>query len=399
MGYFMKHHMLNIKVKIMYFILYGCFACYFPFLPVYLGSRNFSYTEMGIVFAINSLAGVLFQPIWGYITDKFLYKKKALIIMMVGSAIGIFNFLFTRDLMMVICSQIIFIAFQSPLAPVADAYSYEMIQSNKNMQYGRIRLMGSAGFAILAAIMGIVIKFTNIYSTFIIYSLLMLVVVVITKSINFKGEGDISNKISFNDVGALFRNKRFMIFILSVFLFNIAQGTNGNYIAVLIQKTGGDVSNIGIMSFITAMTELPVLFFSVRFLKKFGTLNLYILSAFTFSIRFFLDSISTNYNIVLIIQILQCITFTFYIISALQYVNEVVPIKMRTSGITLYSAIGCGLGGFIGNILGGMIIDNTSIFFLYKILSLVCFITIIVSIKLRKIDNLHIKVNVSNNEE
>lgn len=392
----MKDDMLKIKVKIMYFILYGCFACYFPFLSIYFGSRNFNYTQMGIVFAINSLIGVLFQPMWGYITDKFLYKKKALMIMMVGSTIAIFNFLFTRSLLFVIFCQILFVAFESPLAPVADAYSYEIIQSNKNIQYGRIRLMGSAGFAVMAAIAGIIIKITNIDSAFIIYAILMLGVIFITKSINFKGDGDISNKISFTDLGALFKNRRFMIFILSVFLFNIAQGANGNYIAVLIQKTGGDASNIGIMNFITAMTELPVLFFSVRLLKRFGTLNLYILSAVTFSIRYFLDSISSNYNIVLIIQILQCVTFTFYIISALQYVNEVIPPKMRTSGITLYTAIGCGLGGFIGNIIGGIIIDSSSIFVLYKILSSMCVVTIIISLILKKINNLYVKVNVDN---
>ena len=49
--------------------------------------------------------------------------------------------------------------------------------------------------------------------------------------------------------------------------------------------------------------------------------------------------------------------------------------------MTLYAAFGGGLGGFIGNIMGGKLLDMISVFSIYKILSLVMvFALLVVSI-------------------
>jgi MFS family permease len=167
----------------------------------------------------------------------------------------------------------------------------------------------------------------------------------------------------------------------------MAQGANGSYLPILVEKTGGDVSQIGLMWFIVAIFELPVLYLGHRFLKKYGAVNLYIFSTITFAIRFFLDGYCTNFKYVLILQCLQSVTYTFFLISSLQYVNDVVPRRMRTSGITMYSAVGCGLGGFFGNMFGGLLLEKISIFSLYKMLALVCVLTLIISLYQKNLEN------------
>lgn len=378
----MKDNLLKNKISLFYWVIYGAMACYYPFLTVYFTDRGLSYTQIGVAFALNSLIGVITQPIWGYITDKYLNKKKTLIILMISCSLIILLFVIAKSFAFIIFSIIFVISFQSAICSVADAYSYEIVEHNKNIQYGRIRMMGSFGYAVLALIVGILIKNTNINITFYTYIVLMIISLIVIKSINYTDNGK-SNKVNIAELFGLLKYKKFLIFIFSVLVFSMSQGANGSYLPILIQKTGGDVSKVGLVWFIVAICELPVFYFGNRFLRKYGTINLYLFSALTYTLRFLLDSFCPDYRYVLILQSMQSITYTFYLISSLQYVNEIVPVRLRTSGITLYSAVGVGLGNFFGNIGGGVLLERISIFSLYKIMSFICIIALLIILYLK----------------
>lgn len=379
----MKNNGIKTKLCLFYLFVYGALACYYPFLTVYFKDRGLSYTEIGIAFALNSLVGVAAQPVWGYITDKYLNKRKTLIILMLICSVLILTFIIAKSFIFVIFSICLIISFQSAIGSVADAYSYDIVEHNKNIEYGKVRLMGSLGYAVIALIVGTIIKNTNINSTFYIYICLMLISVIIIVAIKYKDSSKV-NKIRGKELLGLFKYREFLVFIISVLVFNMAIGANGSYLPILIEKTGGDVSQIGFMWFIVAICELPVLYFGNRFLRKYGAINLYIFSALTYAIRFFLDSYCSTFSFALALQVLQSVTYTFFLISSLQYVNEIVPGKLKTSGITLYSAVGCGLGSFIGNIGGGILLEKISIFDLYKLIAFICVVTLLTALYLKK---------------
>jgi oligosaccharide:H+ symporter len=379
----MNEKTLNVKLLSVYFIVFGALACYYPFLAVYFGERGLSYSQIGVAFAVNSMTAVLCQPIWGYFTDKYLGKVKTIIIGALGSCVAIYALVFSDSFLLVLVSIFLFMAFQSPVTSVTDAYCYEIIDHHKSIQYGRIRLWGSLGYAVIALIVGAIIKHTGTNTAFVIYSIVTVFGVAILNSIGFKSKHS-QNMIRLKDISELFKNKKFVVFMISVVLANIALGANGSYIAVLIEKTGGDASKLGMLWFIVAISELPVFFLGNRLIKKYGILNLYLLSLALYIFRFFLDSFATNYIMVIIIQVMQSITFALYLLSALQYLNTIIPNKMKATGMTIYAALGGGLGGFIGNIFGGLLLEVITIFSLFKILAVVVILALAVGVVLKR---------------
>ena len=381
----MEEKSLNIKLNILYFIFYAALAGYYPFLTVYMVERGLSYTQIGIAYAATALISVVVQPVWGYITDKYSTKKKILLITMLTSSIIINAFVFISGFGMVIVAMVILIIFQSPMGSILDAYTYEIIEVHRGIQFGRIRLMGSAGYAVFSLLIGILIKATNINSSFYTYFIMLITGVFVTRSITFKGNAK-SQKLDFNDIRELLRNKKFIVLLLSICIMGIALGVNGSYISVLIEKTGGSVSNLGMLWFMLAMSELPAFFFGGKLLKKYSELNVFIFAILVYSIRFFLGGSCTNYQQVMLLQLLQGISFPLYLMASLQYLNKIVPSKMRTSSMTLYAAFGGGLGGFIGNIMGGKLLDMVSVFFLFKFLSVIMVFALLVVLLLKRID-------------
>jgi len=378
----MEQRNLSIKLSGIYIAIYGALACIYPFLIYYFQEKGLSYTEMGIIFATISITGVLTQPVWGFITDKYSNKRTIMMITMLLSAVFVYYLIPATGFYFIMLSIILLMIFQSPVVPVTDAYSYEIIEQYKKMQYGKIRLMGSFGYAIVALFMGYAVKYLGINSSYIVYSALMLLGILLLRSIDYKDKG-LHKKISFYGVVSLIKDKQFMLLLISVMLTNIGNGSNGSYIPVLIEKTGGDVTQLGIVWFIIAISELPAFYFGAKLIYQYGELNLYIVGVALFALRYFLDSLCSYYLPVLGIQLLQGVTYTFYLLASLQYLNKIVPANMRTTAITLHAAA-MGIGGAIGNIGGGMLLEHISIFMLYQILACNCIICLYVLIRLKR---------------
>jgi len=379
----MKESIMRGKLSVLYLVVCGSMACYYPFMNIYYEHRGLNYSQMGVLFAVNSLVAVISQPFWGIVTDKYLNKRKSFLLVLAFSSILAIGFIFVKSYLAVLLWVITFMIFQSPTLSINDAFCYEVIDAYKTLQYGKLRLMGSIGYACVALGIAYVIKWTSIDSSFIAFALLGTLGIVVLKGINIKGKGSRSS-IEFSDILSIVQNKRFVILVLSALLVSASMSANSNFLGTLIQKTGGDVSKIGYLWFVVAMSELPAFFFGSRLLRKFGVLNMYFICLIFYTSRFFLDSLCVNYQAVIAIQLFQAITYPLYIMSTLQCINEIVPVKARTTAITVFAALTAGVGGFIGNMSSGMVIQNFSVFLLFRIMAVLCIISLAIGLFLKQ---------------
>ena len=381
----MKNNTLSLKLKLLYIAEFGALACFFPFLTYYFQQRGLSYTEIGIAYAVTSITTVIAQPVWGVITDKYLNKRTTIIIAMVISSLAIYNFVYAKNFYYILFSLILLLSSQSSVISVSDAYTYEIMEHHKDIQYGKIRLMGSVGFAFIILFLGVSIKYFGINSVFVLYSVIMFFGAMIVLSIDYKDKSNIQ-KIDLLDIVSLIKDKRFFVFIVAIVFANIAMGSNNSYIYLLIKDTGGDVSQLGLLWFVLAISELPLFFFGTNLLKKHGVLNLFIFGMVLLTLRYFLDSICTSFVYVIIVQAMQGITFPLFFMASLEYLNSITPRKMKTSAMSFFGAA-CGLGGFIGNISCGILLEHISIFSVYKIISFICVICLGFLIVLKNVDS------------
>jgi MFS family permease len=185
------------------------------------------------------------------------------------------------------------------------------------------------------------------------------------------------------DVFDTIKQLKFMIFVFSVLLVNIALGANSSYISVLVKESGGSVTILGFIWFVIATSEIPAFFFGNHLEKRFGNLNIYLWAVGLYSVRFLLCSFPQSYISVIFIQLLQGATFPLYLMGAMQYLNKIVPEPIKASGITLLSSLGFGLGSFIGNLGGGVLLESHGIYFLYRALSIFCILSLIVGLYLK----------------
>lgn len=378
----MKPKSIKVNLLAVYFAAYGALACYYPFLAVYFKSRGLTYVQTGLAFSLTSLISIGAQPFMGYISDKYFSKKTIIVFNMVACSLIIYLYVIATGFYSVIIAIIALILFQSSINSIMDAYCYDIADKVHEVNFGQIRLMGSIGFAVVSLLLGSLIQSYGINISFFLYSALYLLSALLVGRIGFKSQSNLARPTP-RDVGEVLKNNRFIIFVFSVMVVNIALSAHSSYIALLIEATGGNVANLGIVWFASAISEIPAFFFGSKLLKKYGELNIYILALGLYIIRMLLSAFSTNYTMVIAVQLMQSITFPLYLFAAMQYVNVIVPDKVRASGITLLASLGFGLGGLIGNLGGGYVLEYKDPFFLYKSLAVVCTISLVIALILK----------------
>lgn len=379
----MEENKINKYLSCLFFSVYWAFACYTPFLLLYLQDRQLSYIQIGFIFSLNSAINIIFQPIWGYLTDKYISIKKAIYLSVIISSLAILLFVPAHNYYGIILSTIIFVVFQSSILPLMDSLCYKIIHRYNNIKYGRKRLMGSAGYAISSLLIGIIIAGTSINVVFYLYSIFSILILSFLSKLNFGEEIHETDKSKVQPL-KVFKNAGLLIFLLSVTIASISYGSNSSYIGVLLQETGGNVENIGLVWFVIAMSEIPVFFIINKLIAKIGSLNTYLFSLAIFSLRFFLCTLWKNTWIIIMIQFLQGFTFPLFMAGGLDYLCSLVPPEARSFSIALMSALIFGLGALIGNLGGGMLIDSFGVFSLYRIMSLISMASLLAALSLKK---------------
>ncbi len=365
------------KLYLMYFLLFGGIAGYSPFLPHYFESKGLDYIQIGYCFSLMSIISIVSQPVLGYLADRWFGRKKTIILLMILCSISSVFFTYANTFYFICFCIVIIGFFQGAIFPLSDSYIYTISEHKKSIQYGKVRLFGSIGFALVAFGLGFLLKNSGPSIMFHTYSVLFILAAFFFSRVKFNfSTKSVLPKIT--DIGLILRNRSFSLFLLAVCVSSIAIISSGNYIAMLIEKTGGDTSGLGILWLLVAFSELPMFYLGTKVLDKFGEIPLFGAALILYSIRFILSSFCTSYILVTIIQLMQGVSYPLIMLSATSNANKLLPTNLKATGMTLISALGFGLGGFLGNLSSGFILENFNVFSLFRFYSLVSVIAFVI---------------------
>lgn len=378
----------TLKLRFFMFLTNAGAACFGPFLLVYFNSRNLTYNQIGIAFAINAIIGVLIQPVWGFISDKHLNKKKTLIIAIILNMVAMLLFTKAGSFGSILALIIVNGIFMCAIAPITDAYVFDAIEENNKLSYSGFRYMSSAAWGLMNLILGFFIRDYGIDYTFIIYDIFVMGALLLLLTMRYEGKKSI-RKVEFFDIKSVLKNKKLILLFITVFLMNAAFIGGVNYMSELINFTNGDVANLGTVWFVTCIFEVSAFFYANKLIRRFGITNVYIVAIFVYGFKFIVDYLLKDVNIIIAFQVLEGIAFTLFITSSLEYLNMKTEAKIRATAMSVYAACG-GLGAFSASLLGGVLLNIVNPSQLYGIFGLICFVAMLFAMLMEPIKTINI---------
>lgn len=362
------------KLMLQYCVLQGSywasFCVLYAFATVFLLSRGFESSMIGVIIAVGNILGVILQPVVASIADRSekisLHKLTAFLSVIMIVLIA-FLYMIPNILLAVAVLFLLTDTFLQVIQPLINSVSVYYVNQGVSVDFGAARGIGSLSYAAASYILGIAVERFGTKSILMAGMLVVLIMLMTVLSMPvLSSSAALQSKqiqLKQSDVGLLEFANRYKYFMLTLagitFLFTF-HNMNNAYLIKVIENVGGTSADMGRMLSIAAVTELPVMFLFSRISKHFKSSTLLIVSGIFFAMRAAGFMLAGNVMVMYLAAMLQIGSFALYIPSSVYYVNETMLDQDKFKGQAVMTATNT-LGGVFGSLLGGFLIDHAGV--------------------------------------
>jgi len=370
-------HSLYWRLSRFYFFYYFFVGLFVPYWGLYLQSKSFTAFQIGILLSLFQISRIFAPNFWGWLADHTNKRARWIRLASFIGCLGYIGIFWADSFFLIFLVMMSMSLFTSSTIPLAESLTLSHIAST-NDSYSNIRLWGSVGFIIASFFLGILIDRYSV--TILVWALLFtqLIILLLSFSIpdkKFELIGDTKRSI-FN----ILKKPEVISLLIGCALMVSSHGLLYNFYSIFLKEQGYSSSLIGILWSIGVIFEIFIFILMPKILSKFNLKEVLLISLFLAVIRFFLIGNYVDILWILILaQILHAATFGSFHVASVELVSVHFNREHHSRGQSIYNSITYGLGGTIGGLGGGLMIDQygaASTFMLSSILPLIGFIVI-----------------------
>ncbi|GAB4128489.1 MAG: hypothetical protein Fur005_48710 [Roseiflexaceae bacterium] len=343
------------------------YCCVMAFAAVFLLSRGFSNSEVGLTMTIGSGLSIVCQPLLAAFADKtrrFLLRQIVAFLPGICFVIGLLLLITPAIVLPTAILYILLMCAFSVQGSLVTAMALEHINAGVPINFSLARGIGSFAFAVVALILG---SLADRYGGGVILVVGMIVsllggVLTATFPIAPRPLESADRAAAVQAIGfaALARqNRRFIALIGSIALLYFSHVLINTYTIQIITNVGGSNVDMGIASAIGGFLELPAMAMFPLFLRWMRSAGAILkLSGVFLVIKTLVTLLAPSVGWIYVAQCFQFFAFALFIPSSVYYVNQVIREADKVKG-QAGMTMALGISGMIGNFSGGFMLDSS----------------------------------------
>ena len=353
---------LFVLVGIVWAALVGPFT--FAIILTHFGATN---SQIGTLSAIAAIISMVFQPMWGMISDKTGSPRRVLCFCMVGSALFFGSVWFVGGLYIVAVLLLLDVVFRCGIVALLDSHTMAEVSTVPGLQYGHIRLAGSIFFGIFSLAYSGIINNWGIMAVVpisfgvIAFAIFWGLIVAKGKSdsidVNEKRKKQTRTNLR-EDAIALFANRRYMVLIIFLACTALVSQPMWMFLIAFVTEVGGQYGDVPMIQALRCVVEIPLFIFVGTACKRVRSQRLMMVGVAFLLVYVILLMLANSLFMVAAAHLVGGTPgFIFLLTGRLRFLTEVTPDSVRSTSITLIGTVELGLGAIIGNAVAGRVID------------------------------------------
>lgn len=372
----MKRVWQNIAGIVIQSIYWTAFCSIYSYATVYLQKLSFSSSQVGLIIALASFIAVIIQPMIGAWTDKghaIRLRTAALTIVIITGLTSALMIFYEVNHTVIMALYLIELLGIISTMPLLNAMIIRLTDAGGKVGFGVARAFGSLAFALGSSGLGLLIDQSSAsvlpMVSVVLLSLLAVAIFAFPQSVVTKQQGAVKQQVavkqsSDNAQNTFFdfikRYPGFLFVITGLALVFVFHTISNVFLVKIIEANGGTEKQFGFALTLMASVEIPTMIFSGALIKKFGTKHLFMFAMVFYVARSTALFLSKDMMGIYFAQILQAFSFALYIPISVAYVNDRMAIFDKVKGQTMIVSATT-LGGVLGSIVGGRVIDQYGI--------------------------------------
>jgi len=358
---------LTVRYSITQFSYWAAAMGAASFATTYLLEKGLSSGLIGILLAASGLLACLTQPVMASYADRSKkYILPQLILLLSGLCIACFALQLIPGIPVLAAGILYILGMWSSDAvhSLLNALSVACNKAGYHINYGAARGIGSVASGTSALALGYIIAKLGSLWMFIFLIAFRLICMIavfgfpkLEKQQSVPGAPDESCGI-----GQFFlRYKWYCLSILGIGFLGMFHAMTESYLIVIMERLGGDSSNVGTALFISSLSGAPVIFFSSFFRKRLKDTSLLKISALSFLLKAVLFCLAPAIGFVYGLEVLQSTSYGFLGPTQVYFAGNRVKAADMVKGQAFIAAaysLGCSGGNFIGGQLLKFSVDT-----------------------------------------
>jgi PPP family 3-phenylpropionic acid transporter len=338
-----------------YFLYFAALACLAPFIVLFYQQLGFTGAQIGLLAGISPLITLVSAPLWTGAADATRRHRLLMSLAIAGTIVTTLVFPGLRTMAPVVVTLALFSFFVAPISSFADSATMGMLGEQRD-QYGRVRLGGTFGWAIMALVAGAAVQVLGLKVAFWGYAAIMFLALLVCQRFVFS---HVSVAVPLRGgMRTLLANRRWVLFLALAFVGGVGFASVNTYLFPYMAQLNASKTTMGLALTISTVSELPVLFFAHRLLQRFGAYGLFVLAMVMTGVRLLLYAAVSAPPGVLAFQILNGFTFPAAWVGGVTYADENAPAGMSATAQGLFSMMVFGFGAAVGGLLGGILLES-----------------------------------------
>jgi PPP family 3-phenylpropionic acid transporter len=336
-------------------LLFGGMAAEIPFLVLYYQSIGFTGAQIGVLTGITPLIGLVSIPVWTSLADATGRHRLILSLGILLGAVGISLLPLVKTFLPVLLLTVLFYTAFSPIFSFVDNATMASLGEESAM-YGRIRLGGTIGYGLSAAVVGVLVQSYGIKLAFWSSGILLLAGLIASQKLVFNPQK--SNKSMLGNNAVLLADRGWLLFLLVTFIAGVGLSATNSYFFPYLNEMSMPESVMGFMLTIGTLGEMPIMFFGNHFIRYLKPFRMLFLAACLTGLRLVLFALSNTVSLVLVLQLLNGLTIPALWIAGVAYANEKSPAGQGATAQGHLSAMVFGFGPAVGGFFAGPLLES-----------------------------------------
>lgn len=352
------------RVSGIYTFAFGMIALVYPYLNQYLLALGFSGVQIGNLYAVANLAGIVLTPVISSAADRsgrhrHLYWLVLAVEVVMLAALGL-----TRHLLLIGAVVLVLRGIWSLDTTLRERLSLHWLKTYGSESFGSLRLWGSIGFAGLAVLGGPLAEQIDPRWLFLAGGGLLVMVALLTHvydpHLPVRTVSDPPPAHAFWRRAAALSPVLWLIMI-TIFLSAVGQSMYFGWNYTFIENTlGGGKATVGLFAGIAAFVEAPFMLLADRLMRRWGPIRLWGIGIVIWGTGWLLLSTVQTPGQSLIFAATAGIAQAMAIVAPVVFVGQVSQPHNTALNLALIFGLG-GVGAMVGSAFSGWLYDTAGV--------------------------------------
>jgi len=348
-------HNLHWRLSRFYFFYYFFVGSFVPYWGIYLQSQNFSPTSIGILLSLFQISRIVAPNFWGWLADHTGHRVKWIKLTSLLGLIGFAGVFWAKGFFWIFLIMLALSLFTSSTLPLAESLTLAHLATTDG-HYSRIRLWGSIGFITASLLLGYLIDLQGI--NILLWALLIAQAIIFFLSNTIPETQDIHHEKNDLSIWKIIKTPSVVALLIGCTLMVSAHGVLYNFYSIYLKEHGYSGGTIGWLWAIGVICEIFIFMLMPKILHRYSLKAILLMSLFLGVIRFILIGASPDHLYLLFVaQMFHAATFGSFHAASIEVIAYYFKGRNQARGQAIYNSVAYGIGGTVGGLGGGYLIQ------------------------------------------